>query len=166
MYLLYVFLNSCFKFNREKNYGHSFYLLYSSLAYTLYIDSFGQWFRLKIVFIKYKKVPKVFKIFLRYYAFLYMDLGAQKTAPPKWSGFEFASVARFFSFPRLECLAKKRKNTLVSLVSLCEHRLSSLNKNIVVRVANHLFSHICITNLAFSCGCIFNDVIQVLNCML
>ena len=35
-------------------------------------------------------------------------------------------------------------------ISLCKHRLSSLCKNVILAVVNHLFSHICITDTRLS----------------
>ena len=63
-------------------------------------------------------------------------------------------------------LTKQRKNILVALVSLSQHGCTCLSKDVVVGVFNHLCSHICITNLAFSGCCILNNVIQVVNCVL
>ncbi len=58
-------------------------------------------------------------------------------------------------------LSEKAENTLVALVSLCEHRLTCLLENVPVRELNHLRSHVGITDTRLSCGGILNDIVKI-----
>ena len=75
------------------------------------------------------------------YAPLYAILGflAKKNPSPRGGIPEFR-------INRRNELAEEREDSRAVLVRLCEHRLSSLEKNVVLRVLRHLLCHIRIAN--------------------
>ena len=58
-------------------------------------------------------------------------------------------------------LSEKAKYALVGLICLSKHCLTSLLKDVLVRILNHFSCHIGITDTALSCGGVLNNVVKV-----
>ena len=76
--------------------------------------------------------------------------------------FGLLSFARELQFVlQYRILSEKAENSLIALVSLSEHCLTCLLKNIPVGILNHFRSHVGITDTGLSCCGIFNNVVEI-----